>query len=70
MTIETKFNIGDEVWFKHFGFIKSAVIYYISISIFNSGDIHNTYYLTSEGCFFEKIESELFRTEKGLLDNL
>lgn len=70
MKIETKYNIGDEVWFRSFGFIKSSIIYCISISIFNDGDIHRTYHLSSEGCFFDKIESELFKTKQELLDRL
>lgn len=61
MTIETKYNIGDEVWYCFVGnAIKGKVV------DFKRGLYHCTFYLTT--ATFR--EEELFPTKEELLESL
>ena len=62
MTIETKFNIGDEVWVMTLG--KPYCTTVIAIHIDKKGLQYNLKYLLA------KEEHELFATKQELLDSL
>lgn len=64
MTIETKYNIGDEVWFTFSRNPISSII--SSIEIIANGNI---YYRMRYGCFCLK-ESDLFPTKEELIQSL
>lgn len=66
MKIETKFNIGDSVWFAFAGNTVEGKVFNILIFVFNDGDIqvrYNTYY----GEVNEKIA---YKTKQELLNQL
>jgi hypothetical protein len=70
MTIETKYNIGDEVWFQMMGINYKAKIINFTIDCFTDG-IHLTYYnLRCNGYTIERFEDELFPSEEELLKSL
>lgn len=73
MTIETKYNIGNEVWFMHDNSVKSARIIKIEAVIekdMNSAGIHKTtlYHLFDYHKSYR--ESQLFPTKEELLKSL
>lgn len=73
MVIETKYNIGDEVWFIHDNKVKSATI--ITISIFVERDMNSQYVSNSAqyglyGFPYPYVENHLFRTKEELLKSL
>ena len=73
MTIETKFNIGDEVWFKRQSDYFKGRISAIHTSLRTGETIHTTEYNVVWGNDFYHdyiIERNLFRTEQELLDSL
>lgn len=63
MTIETKYNIGDEVWFMFQGKVQSG--YIVSITIYGDCIIYNM----RAYCLSFK-ESLLFPTKEELLKSL
>lgn len=65
MTIETKFNIGDEVWFKHLNSTNSGKIYAITPIIYSQNDVHIIYAIMCNGVSIEKFESHLFVPNKN-----
>lgn len=67
MKIETKYNIGDEVWFKGYKEIFSDKIYNIRITIDCLGEIEVLYELWNDAV---KSERNLYRTKQELLDSL
>lgn len=70
MTIETKYNIGDEVWFILGGKARQGII--LGITFHNLGHTLSSYYYNvqigvSHGSFNE---SDLFPTKEELLKSL
>ena len=63
MTIETKFNIGDEVWFKSADKIENGIVveYHVPTRGYN---------IELEDCYVFLNECELYRTKEELLDSL
>ena len=64
MTIETKYNIGDEVWFRFCGQIESGII--ACIKIYSPCDI---FYRMRGNCV-AFMEHDLFPTKEELLKSL
>ena len=54
MTIETKYNIGDKVWFQTLGTNHNA----------------NIIHINNKGYSYERHEDELFPTKEELLNSL
>lgn len=65
MTIETKYNIGDEVWFGSLGFSKRATISEIKICVMIDGDIRIEYYIEKNGYCWQRNEHELSPPKKN-----
>lgn len=70
MTIETKYNIGDEVWFLDSADnVKSSTILNMQIYVFYDGDLQQRYNVLNN-----KIRDfrsyELFPTKQELLESL
>lgn len=70
MKIETKYNVGDEVWFDSLCSSKSATISEIKIYVMIDGDIRFEYYLEKNGYCWQRDEDEIFHTEEELLKNI
>ena len=70
MTIETKYNIGDEVWFLSYNSPRKARICGMSIYVQNSGEIVLIYSLTEKNLYWHKNEQDLFPTKEELLKSL
>ena len=70
MTIDTKYNIGDEVWFQTLGINYNATVRKIVIHIFIDGDVIINYKLDRAGYVYERDEDELFPTKEELLKSL
>lgn len=66
MIIDTKYNIGDEVWFQTLTGVGCAKI--DSIEIID--DIYPIYYLEGEDIEGWYLEYELFQTKEELLKSL
>lgn len=66
MTIETKYNVGNEVWLKSLGFTIKATIFAINIVVLSDKEVHIRYDLSERGAFYERGENELFRTKEEL----
>lgn len=70
MKIETKYNIGDEVWFDSLGRITKATICTVRIFLFKDGCIIVRYTLC-DGCrTLDRNEHEIFFTKEDLLKSL
>lgn len=67
MTIETKYNIGDEVWYKGFKAIFHDRISNIRIETNCFGETHISYELWNDAI---KYECNLFHTKEELLKSL
>ena len=67
MTIETKYNIGEEVWFQTLGINYKAKITNIHIDIFFDKKHIVHYNLQRNGYAYERHEDELFPTKEELL---
>ena len=68
MTIEPKFNIGDEVWFKGYKNLPFVdKIFEINIMVGYNDKVVINYYLWSDTLVEE---DKLFRTKQELLDSL
>lgn len=67
MTIETKYKIGDEVWFHTLGINYRANIVAITVNILIDGDVIINYNLERVGYHYERNEDELFWTKEDLL---
>ena len=65
MKIETKYNIGDEVWFKHLNSTVNGKIYAITPIIYSNNDVHIIYEIMCNGVSIEKMESHLFTPNKN-----
>ena len=70
MTIETKYNIGDEVWLRTLGIKYKAKITHIHIDIFPDRKHIVHYNLHRNGYSYERHEDELFPTKEELLKSL
>ena len=73
MTIETKFNIGDEVWFMNRNKCESSIVEGIKVSFIDGyylGYIKHTSIDYSLGDFGIYSEYSIFRTKQELLDRL
>lgn len=71
MTIETKYNIGDKVWFQTIGGINyKANVTKIVVHAFIDGDVIVNYSLARSGYEYERNEDELFPTKEELLKSL
>jgi hypothetical protein len=70
MTIETKYNIGDEVWFLSYHSPRKARIYGMSIYVSNSGKVSLLYSITEKDVYWLKREKDLFSTKEELLNSL
>ena len=68
MTIETKYNIGDEVCFLSYQSPRKARICGMSIYVQNSGEITIIYSLTEKNLYWHKNEQDLFSTKEELLN--
>ena len=69
MTIETKYNIGDKVWFTEENEPKSDVILSIEINVYK-GECFIEYLLANDRCSYGLDESTLFPTKEELLKSL
>lgn len=69
MTIETKYNIGDEVWFRTLKFNKKAKVIGVTINLREDGVIIE-YGLERKGYYYQRRESDLFPTKEELLKSL
>lgn len=69
MTIETKYNIGDEVWFRTPPFKVKAKVIGVTINLTEDGVIME-YDLESKGYYYHKRESDLFPTKEELLQSV
>jgi hypothetical protein len=69
MTIETKYNIGDEVWFIEENEPKSDVILGIEINVYK-GRQFIEYLFANDSYPYGLNESELFPTKGELLKSL
>ena len=67
MTIETKYNIGDEVWYKGFKEIFHDRIACIRIKVNCFGETHISYELWNDVI---KDECKLFPTKEELLKSI
>lgn len=70
MTIETKYNIGDEVWINSLGHHIKGNVDEINISVLIDGSVHIIYSIDKSGYFFERHGEELFPTKEELLKSL
>ena len=70
MTIETKYNVGDEVWFGSLGFSKSATISEIKIYVMIDGYIRIEYHIEKNGYCWQRNEHEIFPNKEELLKSL
>lgn len=69
MTIETKFNTGDEVWFRTLKFNVKAKVIGVTINLREDGVIME-YGLERKGYYYQKREIDLFPTKEELLKSL
>lgn len=67
MTIETKYNIGDEVWYKGYKELFCDKVFNIEIIVDNKGEIIVEYDLWGDVI---KHECQLFPTKEELLKSL
>lgn len=70
MTIETKFNVKDEVWFMQEDKVVKEKIWDISVTSFISKKIVYAFFRSGKENNVYKIESELFPTKEALLQSL
>lgn len=70
MTIETKYNIGDEVWLMALGKPKKGKIGTISIGVLGDGDVKLKYSVEKIGFWYHRYENQLFPTKEELLKSL
>ena len=68
MTIETKYNIGDEVWVKlRTKGVQKQKIREITIEVLKSRQYRELYRIEKEGLYYIAFLSELFSTKEELL---
>lgn len=69
MKIETKYNIGDEVWFMYIGQIQRSTITVIKFHIWDGGHFLR-YGMICNGYVIDRNEEYLFPTKEELLKSL
>ena len=69
MTIETKYNIGDEVWCSIYNGIKMKItaIHILAVAVDN---VTIEYSVMWNGGAWSRMENEIFSTEEELLKSL
>lgn len=73
MTIETKYNIGDKVWFMHNNSVNSAIIIKIDFIIersMNDTSIHQHAWYSLYNYHSPYSEQSIFSTKEELLKSL
>ena len=70
MQIETKYNIGDKVWFNTLGYNKCAIIDSINIIVLFDNEVNIEYSLSTKAHFYQRRETDIFPTKEELLKNL
>ena len=73
MTIETKYNIGDEVWVMHDNKVKRGIIIKIDASLerdMNSQNVGKSVYYGLYDFPYPYIENHIFTTKEELLKSL
>jgi hypothetical protein len=73
MTIETKYNIGDKVWFMHQNLAKSAIIVKIDIIVeisMNDTNIYKNIWYSLFNYQSSYAEQTIFPTKEELLKSL
>lgn len=73
MKIETKYDIGQEVWLNHFKEMSIARISHIDIYVDKYGSVKPMYWIVippSDTPIFKYEEKELFPTKEELLKSL
>lgn len=70
MKIETKYNIGDEVWVLCEGRAQSAIVMAIGVIVVSNGDKEIAYTVESKRMVYKYGEKEVFPTKEELLKNL
>lgn len=70
MTIETKYNVGDEVWFRTLKFNVKARVIGVTINLREDGDVIMEYGLERKGYYYQKRECDLFLTKEELIKSL
>lgn len=56
MTIETKYDIGDEVWFESLEHYIKGKVYDINISVLIDGSVHIIYSIENSVYLFERTD--------------
>lgn len=75
MTIETKHNIGDEVWIEMWVIAdgkkyKKVRVFGVTVNVRTNGDIIIEYALTRSGYYYARNEDAIFPTKEELLKSL
>lgn len=70
MLIDTKYNIGDNVWIHSLGRHYNAKIIGITINIRTEGDIFIEYGIHRKGCYYQRRETDIFPTKEELLKHI
>lgn len=76
MIIETKFSVGDEVWFMHDNATKESTVRSFKINANGHGDVDIVYEIdaggpfTSMGTWVELYEHSVFPTKEELIRSL
>lgn len=71
MTIETKYNIGDEAWFMFLNKPIRGIVAKIDIDIARTGDWYIEHYKVEvDGSLYCKIGQSLYPTKEELLKSL
>lgn len=71
MKIETKYNIGQEVFTYVSGITEKGIVKSIHIRVYRDNRVDITYHIYSVfGGYIQKNENELFPTKEELLESL
>jgi hypothetical protein len=70
MTIETKYNIGDEVWLMAWGIPRRGRVWKITTMSYDSGETEEFYILFGDDGVFSSNRDEIFPTKEELLKSL
>lgn len=71
MTIETKYNIGDEVWFMNMNKPTKGSVVKIDIDIARRGDWYIEHYkVEADRIIYQHIGQSIFPTKEELLKSL
>lgn len=70
MTIETRYNIGDEVWMLREGRAQSAIVMAVGVIVVSNGDKEIAYTVENKRMIDEYGEKAIFPTKEELLKSL